>query len=27
LVEVPALILLVKFAYYLKQKLYKNDLV
>lgn len=27
LVEVPALILLVKFAYYLKQKLYKNELV
>ena len=27
LVEVPALILLVKFAYYLKQKLYKNELI
>jgi len=27
LVEVPALILLVKFAYYLKQKFYKNELV
>jgi ACR3 family arsenite transporter len=27
LVEVPALILLVKFAYYLKQKLYKNEIV
>jgi ACR3 family arsenite transporter len=27
LVEVPALILLVKFAYYLKQKLYKNEFV
>jgi ACR3 family arsenite transporter len=27
LVEVPALILLVKFAHYLKQKLYKNELV
>jgi arsenite transporter len=27
LVEVPALILLVKFAYFLKQKLYKNELI